>query len=199
MGHQDPDKSRPAGKPAVRSAGRVCAPGRINRERPRNTNTANQDKGALPKGLPRQLAASTGRQTKARLGLPLTAMSGLRKGRGEEAPPRASRGEPPAEQDAVMHSSRHFTPWQSNTRPCWHCRNYAGLLYGGSAAACKLRNGPRVRSMPATGCASFEREVGADDEPDQVPDTYSASGVHGGPWNASKDLPLAQVPILWAP
>ena len=59
-----------------------------------------------------------------------------------------------------------FAPRSSRAGPCWHCSSYAGLLYGGPAASCNLVNGPRVRPMPAAGCASFEREVGADDERD---------------------------------
>ena len=63
----------------------------------------------------------------------------------------------------------HFTPWQSERRPCWFCAHFAGMLYGGSAARCSLANSARVRSMPSDGCSGFEREVGADDEPDQGP------------------------------
>ena len=63
----------------------------------------------------------------------------------------------------------HFTPWQPERRPCWHCTAFAGLTAGGSAARCTRPGAARVRSMPDTGCASFEREVGADDEPDRVP------------------------------
>lgn len=61
-----------------------------------------------------------------------------------------------------MQPAPHFTPWQ----PCWHCTNYVGLLYAGSAGSCSLVNGPRVRSMPDRGCSAFEREPGADDELD---------------------------------
>lgn len=86
MGHQDPDKSRPAGKPAVRSAGRVCAPGRTNRKRLRNTNTANQDKRSLPKGPLRLLAASTGRQSSASKG---SALAAARRGHTRAGPDHA--------------------------------------------------------------------------------------------------------------
>lgn len=72
------------------------------------------------------------------------------------------------------------------TRSCWHCRSYAGLLYGGSAASCKLVNGPRVRSMPATGCASFERVVGAGDKPVQVPVVRAAVAIHARPWRTQE-------------
>jgi hypothetical protein len=39
------------------------------------------------------------------------------------------------------------------------------LVYDGSAARC-ARGG--VRAMPARGCAFWQREPGADDEPDRV-------------------------------
>lgn len=37
--------------------------------------------------------------------------------------------------------------------------------YKGTVARCKLTNGPRVRSDPATGCSAWVREPGTDDEP----------------------------------
>jgi len=64
----------------------------------------------------------------------------------------------------------HFTPWNAQQRPCWHCTQFVALVYEGSAARCSLPNGPRIVSMPAGGCSAFEREVGSDDEPDAVPD-----------------------------
>jgi hypothetical protein len=60
----------------------------------------------------------------------------------------------------------HFQPHSSERRPCWHCSRFIGLIYQGSAAACELGT---VRAMPAQGCAFWQREVGADDEPDQQP------------------------------
>lgn len=66
-----------------------------------------------------------------------------------------------------MHAA-HFNPWSSTPRPCWHCNAFAGLLYGGSAARCTRPYSATVRSMPANGCSAFEREVGADDEPEVV-------------------------------
>ena len=97
-----------------------------------------------------------------------------------------------------MTPAQHFTPWQSEHRPCGHCSSYAGLLYGGSAASCKLANGPRLRLMPVSGCASFEREVGADDVPDKVPAAREAAMPHAGPWKA-KEAPAAAAPLRWAP
>ena len=43
------------------------------------------------------------------------------------------------------------------------------LVYNGTAALCSRPGCPRVRSMPANGCSAFEREPGADDDPDVVP------------------------------
>ena len=98
----------------------------------------------------------------------------------------------------TMQPATHFTPWQSSSRPCWHCSHYSGLLFGGSAAACSLSNGPRVRSMPASGCASFEREPGADDEPDAVPMPRAAGTAHAGPWKA-QEVPALRPTVQWAP
>jgi hypothetical protein len=60
--------------------------------------------------------------------------------------------------------AHHFSPHTTERRPCWHCRHFGEMLYGGSAAACTAPNGTRVRALPAGGCAAFEREVGTDDE-----------------------------------
>ena len=92
----------------------------------------------------------------------------------------------------------HFTPWQTTRRPCWHCSQFVGLLYGGSAAACRLSNGPRVRSMPASGCASFEREPGTDDEPDAEPSTLASELARAGPWKAHEH-PVITTSVRWAP
>jgi hypothetical protein len=48
--------------------------------------------------------------------------------------------------------------------PCWHCAQFVGMVYGGTAAACSLAGGPKVRSAPENGCSAFVREPGADDE-----------------------------------
>lgn len=69
----------------------------------------------------------------------------------------------PRAQDAGM-TAVHFTPWQAS-RPCWHCEQFAGMDYQGTVARCNLTNGPRVRSDPTTGCSSWVREPGTDDEP----------------------------------
>ena len=63
----------------------------------------------------------------------------------------------------------HFAPWIAEHRPCWHCRDFRGLIYGGSAACCGSATGPRVRAMPEYGCSGVEREPGSDDEPDRIP------------------------------
>ena len=68
----------------------------------------------------------------------------------------------------------HFAPWIAEQRPCWHCRDFRGLIYGGSAACCGSATGPLVRSMPQHGCSGFEREPGSDDEPERVPAALTA-------------------------
>jgi hypothetical protein len=60
----------------------------------------------------------------------------------------------------------HFSPYRTEHRPCWHCTHFERMTAGGSAALCNLPNGPRVRAMPGMGCAAWQRETGADDEPD---------------------------------
>ncbi len=71
----------------------------------------------------------------------------------------------------------HFAPWIAEHRPCWHCRDFRGLIYGGSAACCGSINGPLVRSMPGSGCSGFEREPGSDDEPATVPAALTGQGA----------------------
>ncbi len=96
----------------------------------------------------------------------------------------------------ILHSvtKAHFTPWTATQRPCWHCHHFDGLE-GSGAALCGLRSGPRRRSMPAAGCSAFEREPGADDEPDRVPVTaICATRV----WRPV-ELPQARSPVDWAP
>lgn len=67
----------------------------------------------------------------------------------------------------------YFDPWAGPRRPCWHCARFEALICAASAALCTLRNGPRLRSMPRDGCGMFEREPGADDEPQVVPEAVS--------------------------
>ena len=55
-----------------------------------------------------------------------------------------------------------------------------------------------MRSMPANGCASFEREVGADDEPDKVPAARAAALPHAGQLRAQEG-PAVKLPVQWAP
>ena len=85
----------------------------------------------------------------------------------------------------------HFSPWKSDPQPCWWCTRFDGMCADGSAALCHLPNAARVRSQPASGCSAFEREVGADDVPDQAP---SAAGL-------ADLVPVAAVcaPVQWAP
>lgn len=65
--------------------------------------------------------------------------------------------------ETMLSMSSHSTP--AVDAPCWHCSSYAGPDPSGSHALC-LHDGRRaVQASPSTGCASFEREPGADDEP----------------------------------
>ena len=56
----------------------------------------------------------------------------------------------------------YFSPHTTRPQPCWHCTHFVALVYQGSAAKCR-RGG--ITAMPDRGCAFWEREVGADDEP----------------------------------
>ena len=64
---------------------------------------------------------------------------------------------------AVNMSAMHFTPHSATPQVCWHCRHFLALVYQGTAAKCALP--PGIQAMPDSGCAFWEREVGADDEP----------------------------------
>jgi hypothetical protein len=66
-----------------------------------------------------------------------------------------------------MHT--HFRPYLAEPRPCWHCHHFGALIYQGSAAWCRMPGASAVRALPRAGCSAWEREVGADDEPDLVP------------------------------
>ena len=92
-----------------------------------------------------------------------------------------------------MHAA-HFTPWSATVRPCWHCTSFRGLVYAGSAARCARPNSAAVRSMPANGCSAFEREVGADDEPDVMP---ACEPLPGLPPLRGPVITIAPAP--WAP
>jgi hypothetical protein len=62
----------------------------------------------------------------------------------------------------------HFYPWVE-PRPCWFCHHFVHIVYNGTAALCARQVEPRVQASPGNGCAFWEREPGADDEPDWVP------------------------------
>ncbi len=59
----------------------------------------------------------------------------------------------------------HFTPSRIEFQPCWHCTSFGELVYAGTAARCRLEGRTSIQAAPATGCAFWQREVGADDEP----------------------------------
>ena len=60
----------------------------------------------------------------------------------------------------------YFNPYTLPPRPCWHCVHFAGMLYVGTAARCAKPGAVPVAAQPATGCAYWMREAGADDEPE---------------------------------
>ena len=75
---------------------------------------------------------------------------------------RSPQAHPPSHRAVILAAIR-FTPHTAVERACWHCRHYLALVYQGSAVRCALP--PGIRATPARGCAFWEREVGADDEP----------------------------------
>lgn len=79
-----------------------------------------------------------------------------------------SANEPPIMNDAGM-SASHFSPWGTAQKPGWHCDTFEGITPGGCLALCTRSNAARVHSMPVNGCSAFEREPGADDDPDWIP------------------------------
>jgi hypothetical protein len=50
-------------------------------------------------------------------------------------------------------------------RPCWHCTHYLQLIADGAHARCGHGGRVSVQASPASGCAFWQREPGADDEP----------------------------------
>jgi hypothetical protein len=62
----------------------------------------------------------------------------------------------------------HFYPWVE-PRPCWFCHHFGRIVCDGTAALCVRQGDACVQASPGNGCAFWEREPGADDEPDWVP------------------------------
>jgi len=60
-----------------------------------------------------------------------------------------------------------------------------------SAALCKRRGACRVRALPQDGCSCYEREPGADDEPEWSPLRDALPPLKGAPGGG----PL----VAWAP
>lgn len=65
--------------------------------------------------------------------------------------------------------STSFHPYPETFNPCWHCTSFVAMIYQGSAACCSRPGVSRVCALPERGCSAFEREPGADDEPDRIP------------------------------
>lgn len=62
--------------------------------------------------------------------------------------------------------AREWSPG-SGRGPCWHCRWFAGMVLS-DIASCGRDEG-HVRAMASRGCAFWQREPGADDEPGPPP------------------------------
>jgi hypothetical protein len=58
-----------------------------------------------------------------------------------------------------------FAPGNDLDHPCWHCRWWGGVDSSGCHGLCDRPRISRVTAQPETGCAYYEREPGADDEP----------------------------------
>ena len=58
----------------------------------------------------------------------------------------------------------NFDPW-GELHPCWWCRWWAGVDSSGAHGLCDTPHTCRVTALPSRGCAFYEREPGADDEP----------------------------------
>ena len=87
-----------------------------------------------------------------------------------------------------------FNPW-GEPRPCWWCQWYGGISPEGRHGLCDRPRACRVTALPERGCAFYEREPGADDEPAWVP-----VEVIDGPavWITNAARSLAG-PWEWAP
>lgn len=93
-------------------------------------------------------------------------------------------------------SEAHFTPWQAAFKPCWFCVSFDGITASGADAWCRLPGVARVRSSPAAGCSSFVREIGADDDPDALPQGYRCTADVAARAGNAPRLPAA---VAWAP
>lgn len=56
-----------------------------------------------------------------------------------------------------------FDPFRDNPGGCYTCRYFLGR-YNGQALLCEMPPSRHCPSLPASGCAFWEREPGADDE-----------------------------------
>lgn len=92
-----------------------------------------------------------------------------------------SRHEPRDRHDVGM---SYFSPHTNERTPCRHCHHYGSLIYQGTAAWCRKPGASTVRATPTSGCTSFTREPGADDEPDKTPASTDA------PWQVEKTSQL---------
>jgi hypothetical protein len=90
-----------------------------------------------------------------------------------------------------MHGNHSYAP----DHPCRHCRWWGGPDSSGAHALCERPKTSRVCAQPDRGCAFFEREPGADDEPGWTPIVVTHSP---GVW-APNVVPPNGGAVQWAP
>jgi len=75
-------------------------------------------------------------------------------------------------------------------RRCWHCTSFAGLMSTGSHIQYCRTAWLSVHAASWGGCALWQREVGADDEPGPL----TANGVR-----STLQATVSLAPVAWAP
>lgn len=79
--------------------------------------------------------------------------------------------------------------------PCWWCRWWAGVDTSDRHGLCDRPKLSRVQALPERGCAFYEREPGADDEPEWAPVVVTRVPAV---WTPAMG-PLSEGPSKWAP
>ena len=113
--------------------------------------------------------------------------------------PDGSAPEPPSGYGAAM-ATEHVAPW-GTPRPCWHCTSFDRIEPAG-CGLCLRPGASRRRAAPADGCAFWQREVGADDEPEWVPEFVSTAPRGARVWKPREAPPApaaVRTPVRWAP
>ena len=96
---------------------------------------------------------------------------------------------------AGMSSSPFITVRQ--LRSCWHCTCFDRIEPAG-CGLCLRVGASRRKAAPAEGCALWQREVGADDEPAWVPEFVSTAPGEVQAWKPV-EISLPALGIVWAP